>query len=41
VPGVNHLFQKARTGSISEYREIEETMSPQVLEIIADWVARH
>ena len=41
MPGVNHLFQKAKTGSISEYREIEETMSPQVLEIIAAWVARH
>ena len=41
VPGVNHLFQNAKTGAVSEYREIEETMSPKVLETIAAWIARH
>lgn len=38
LPGLNHLFQKAKTGAISEYDEIEETMSPVVLEKIASWI---
>jgi len=41
VPGVNHLFQNAKTGAVSEYREIEETMSPKVLETTAAWIAKH
>jgi pimeloyl-ACP methyl ester carboxylesterase len=41
VPGVNHLFQTAKTGAVAEYPDIEETMSPKVLETIAAWVARH
>lgn len=41
VPGVNHLFQTARSGALSEYREIEETMSPKVLQIIGDWILTH
>lgn len=38
VPGVNHLFQEAKTGAPSEYGQIEETMSPAVLAKIANWV---
>ena len=38
VPGVNHLFQAAQTGAVSEYGAIEETMSPDVLALIADWI---
>ena len=41
LPGLNHLFQTATTGSISEYASIEETMSPTALDEIAQWVARH
>src|SRR5579863_5940227 len=41
VPGVNHLFQTAKTGAVAEYPDIEETMSPKVLETIAAWVGRH
>ena len=40
IPGLNHLFQHARTGSPAEYAEIEETMSPAVLEKIATWILR-
>jgi uncharacterized protein len=39
-PGLNHLFQDAKTGSIGEYAEIEETMSPAVLEKISSWVLK-
>jgi pimeloyl-ACP methyl ester carboxylesterase len=38
VPGVNHLFQDANTGAVSEYGTIEQTMSPEVLATIAAWV---
>ena len=36
--GLNHLFQTATTGSISDYESIEETISPRVLTRISDWV---
>ncbi|HEX8201466.1 MAG TPA: alpha/beta fold hydrolase [Isosphaeraceae bacterium] len=38
LPGLNHLFQTCRTGAPSEYAAIEETMAPEVLTIIGDWV---
>ncbi len=41
LPGLNHLFQHAKTGSPSEYAQIEETMDPEVLEHISTWVAKH
>lgn len=40
VDGVNHLFQHCKTGAVTEYREIEETFSPAVLETIIQWIAR-
>lgn len=39
MPGLNHLFQTSKTGLPSEYGEIEETFSPEVLKIIKDWIA--
>jgi uncharacterized protein len=38
--GLNHLFQTAKTGSPSEYADIEETMSPVVLDKIASWILK-
>lgn len=40
LSGLNHLFQSAKTGSPSEYRTIEETMSPVALNAISDWLTR-
>ncbi len=37
-PGLNHLFQTCTTGAPSEYAKIEETMAPEVLKAIGDWV---
>lgn len=37
-PGLNHLFQHCQTGSVGEYSKIEETMAPEVLKRIADWI---
>ncbi len=39
LPGLNHLFQSASTGSVSEYVQIEETFSPAALTVIGDWIA--
>ncbi len=36
---MNHLFQTAGTGSPSEYARIEETMAPEVLDLIGTWIA--
>jgi pimeloyl-ACP methyl ester carboxylesterase len=41
MPGLNHLFQTARSGAPAEYEEIEETMSPAVLAMVSDWIAHH
>jgi pimeloyl-ACP methyl ester carboxylesterase len=41
IEGVNHLFQKAQSGSPSLYGAIEETMAPEVLNAITGWVAKH
>ena len=38
LPGLNHLFQTAKTGAPAEYAEIEETMSPVALGKISTWI---
>ena len=38
LPGLNHLFQKAETGAPREYAEIEETINPEALKMIGDWI---
>jgi uncharacterized protein len=38
LPGLNHLFQTAQTGSPSEYMKIEETISPTALKVMGDWI---
>lgn len=40
LPGLNHLFQTAKTGAVSEYGEIEETMAPVALDKIAIWIVK-
>jgi pimeloyl-ACP methyl ester carboxylesterase len=40
LPGLNHLFQTAKTGSVGEYAEIEETMSPVAMEKMASWILK-
>lgn len=38
IDGLNHLFQHCKTGSVNEYATIEETISPEVLELIPQWI---
>ena len=40
LPGLNHLFQTAKTGSPTEYSTIEETMSPVALDKMATWILK-
>lgn len=37
-PGLNHLFQHAVTGNLTEYNKISETMSEEVLKDIVGWI---
>ncbi len=39
-PGLNHLFQECKTGSVNEYAEIEQTVSPVVLDTVSQWIKR-
>jgi uncharacterized protein len=39
-PNLNHLFQTSPTGLLSEYNQIEETMSQEVLKTVSDWILR-
>jgi hypothetical protein len=41
LPGVNHLFQRCGGGGTSEYSQIEETISPDVLKLVGDWIEAH
>jgi len=37
IPIVNNIFA-FETGKITEYQQIEETMSPKALKCIGDWI---
>ncbi len=40
LPRLNHLFQTATTGSPNEYATIEETIAPEALQLIGDWILK-
>ena len=39
-PDLNHLFQHCTTGMANEYYQIEETISPEVLKDIVNWIKK-
>jgi uncharacterized protein len=41
MPGLNHLFQHSATGSPADYQKIEETFSPEALDIMTVWIQKH
>jgi pimeloyl-ACP methyl ester carboxylesterase len=41
LPGLNHLFQTAGTGSVREYGQIEETLASSALERVTRWILAH
>jgi pimeloyl-ACP methyl ester carboxylesterase len=40
LPNLNHLFQTCKTGAVTEYGAIEETMAAAALETIGDWILK-
>ncbi len=39
-PNLNHLFQEAKTGTVEEYAQLEQTIAPQVLEKMSSWILK-
>jgi pimeloyl-ACP methyl ester carboxylesterase len=40
LPGLNHLFQTAKTGVVGEYADIEETVAPIALDAMSGWIVK-
>ena len=40
LPQINHLFQKAKTGDIAEYGQIETTIDPELLRVIFEFLEK-
>jgi len=38
MPGLNHMFQTAKTGAMEEAGEIGETFAPSALQLLGDWI---
>jgi len=38
IDGMNHVFQRCRTGLPAEYLTSKEAMAPEVLKMITDWI---
>jgi len=38
LPGLNHLLQNAETGSPAEFGRLTETMSPEAMRLLSDWI---
>ena len=41
LDNLNHLFQTAETGAMSEYVNLQETFNPDAMKIIGDWINDH
>lgn len=39
-PNLNHLFQEAKTGTVEEYGQLEQTIAPQVLDKMSSWILK-
>lgn len=37
---LNHLFQNAVTGSVTEYEQIDETIEPAILDMMGNWIVQ-
>ena len=38
IPNQNHWFQECKTGAMSEYGALKETISESTLKLMADWI---
>lgn len=39
-PNLNHLFQTCQKGTLAEYGELEETINPEVLKDMTEWILK-
>lgn len=39
LDGLNHLFQEANTGAVSEYESLDDPFAHEAIELIADWIS--
>lgn len=39
LPDLNHFLQRAVTGAPSEYAAIEQTLAPEAIETVCDWIS--
>ena len=39
-PNLNHLFQTCEKGTLAEYGQLEETINPEVLKDIIEWIRK-
>lgn len=40
LSGLNHMFQTADTGAVSEYGKIEEIIAPTALKSMTEWILK-
>lgn len=38
LPGLNHLLQHTKTGSVSEYSKLEESFAPEAIKLLGEWI---
>lgn len=38
IPSMNHVFQEAETGSLEEYATLDQTVMPELLQTVGDWI---
>jgi pimeloyl-ACP methyl ester carboxylesterase len=41
MPGLNHLFQHCKKCTLTEYGQLEESFSPEVLHMISNWILKN
>ena len=41
IPGLNHLMQHCKECSQGEYMYLDETIAPEVLKMVGDWIEQH
>lgn len=41
IEGVNHLFQECKACTAQEYGQLEQTIKPEVLDIVTTWLDEH
>ncbi len=41
MPGLNHLFQRCKNCTVAEYGQLEESFSPEALQVMGEWMDKN